>query len=83
MKKFVIFLTLLLVTQITNAQLFTKEKVSNNIDNIDQKLLSWGYFLGFNQYDFKFEYNQDLEDILVDKSFGFHLGLTLAFSWYR
>lgn len=75
MKKFVIFLTLLLVTQVTNAQLFTKEKVSNNIDNIDQKLLTWGYFLGFNQYDFKFEYNQDLEDILVDKSFGFHLGL--------
>jgi len=75
MKKITIILILLFATQVAFAQLFTKEKVSNNIDNIDQKLLTWGYFLGFNQYDFKFEYNQDLKDILVDKSFGFHLGL--------
>ena len=42
---------------------------------MDQKFLTWGYFLGFNNYDFKFNYNEDLKDILVDKSFGFHLGL--------
>ncbi|MCA0132419.1 type IX secretion/gliding motility protein PorT/SprT [Winogradskyella alexanderae] len=75
MKRFFFILGLIIISQNVNAQLFTKEKVANNINNIDQKLLTWGYFLGFNQYDFKFEYNQDLEDILVDKSFGFHLGL--------
>ena len=75
MKRIIIFLAFLLVFQNVSAQLFTKERVANNIDNIDQKFLSWGYFLGFNQYDFKFEYNQDLKDILVDKTFGFHLGL--------
>lgn len=75
MKKVLVLLALLMVFQNASAQLFTKEKVANNIDNLDQKFLSWGYFLGFNQYDFKFNYEQDLKDILVDKTFGFHLGL--------
>lgn len=75
MKRIIIFFALALTFQNASAQLFTKEKVANNIDNLDQKFLSWGYFLGFNQYDFKFNYNEDLRDILVDKTFGFHLGL--------
>jgi hypothetical protein len=75
MKRFVTILLVLTAFQIGSAQLFTKEKVANNIDNIDKKPVSWGYFLGFNQYDFKFEYNEDLKDILVDNTFGFHLGL--------
>ena len=75
MKRIIIFFALLIAFQNASAQLFTKEKVANNIDNIDQKFLSWGYFLGFNQYDFKFNYEEDLKDILVDKTFGFHLGL--------
>ncbi|RCT55375.1 porin family protein [Winogradskyella sp. KYW1333] len=75
MRRIIFIIGFLLVFQDASAQLFTKEKVPNNINNIDQKFLTWGYFLGFNQYDFKFEYNENLEDILVDKSFGFHLGL--------
>jgi len=75
MKRILVLLVFLLAIQSTSAQLFTKEKVTNPIDNIDQKLLTWGYFLGFNQYDFNFDYNEDLKDILVDDSFGFHLGL--------
>ena len=75
MKKILVFLTFLIAAQSATAQLFTKEKVANNIDNLDQKFLSWGYFLGFNQYDFKFEYEENLDDILVDNTFGFHLGL--------
>lgn len=75
MRRIIFIVGFLLVFQDASAQLFTKEKVPNNINNIDQKFLTWGYFLGFNQYDFKFEYNENLEDILVDKSFGFHLGL--------
>jgi len=46
-----------------------------NLENEDKALLNWGYFLGFNQYDFKFEYKNDLQDILVDKSLGFNVGL--------
>lgn len=47
-----------------------------NLQNEDKKFLNWGYYLGFNQYDFQFEYKNDIgRDILVDKSFGFNVGL--------
>ena len=46
-----------------------------NLENEDKALLNWGYFLGFNQYDFKFDYKNDTDDILVDKSLGFNVGL--------
>lgn len=47
-----------------------------NLQNEDKKFLNWGYYLGFNQYDFQFEYKDDIgRDILVDKSFGFNVGL--------
>ncbi len=56
-----------------NAQF--KERPIINLENYDKAFLNWGYFLGFNQYDFKFEYKNDLEDILVDKTLGFNVGL--------
>ncbi len=47
-----------------------------NLQNEDKKFLNWGYYLGFNQYDFQFEYQNDIgQDVLVDKSFGFNVGL--------
>lgn len=46
-----------------------------NIENKDKKFLNYGYFLGFNQYDFKFDYKNDTGDVLVDKSLGFNVGL--------
>lgn len=52
-----------------------KEEPILNLQNEDKKLLNWGYFLGFNQFDFKFEYKNDLPDILVSSSFGFNVGL--------
>lgn len=52
-----------------------KEKPIINLENEDKKFLNWGYYLGFNQYDFKFDYKNDLDDILVDRSTGFNVGL--------
>ncbi len=46
-----------------------------NLENEDEKLLNWGFFLGINQYDFKFDYKTDRPDILVDKKMGFNVGL--------
>jgi len=57
-----------------NAQLFTKERVINN-ENFDKPKMSWGYFLGINNYDYNFDYKLDLNDIQVEKTSGFNVGL--------
>ncbi|MDO1501479.1 porin family protein [Winogradskyella maritima] len=75
MKHILVIFAVFFSIQVSTAQLFTKKKLIN-LENMDKKVLSWGYFIGLNSYDFKFEYEQNLEDILVDKSTGFQLGLT-------
>lgn len=73
MKRLIYPLIFLLSFQI-HGQLFNKEKIKNQ-ENFDKKFLTWGYYLGFNNYDFKFTYEEDLKDILTDNSVGFQLGL--------
>ncbi|MDO6595299.1 porin family protein [Oceanihabitans sp. 2_MG-2023] len=74
MKNILAILITLFVFQTSSAQLFSREKIKNN-ENIDKARLSYGYFLGFNSYDFNFDYNQDLKDIQVETSTGFNVGL--------
>jgi hypothetical protein len=78
MKKSILIIAFLLLAQTASAQLFSKERLTN-IENFDNKFLTWGYFLGFNSYDFKIEYknqiNDELTDVLVDPQGGFNVGL--------
>jgi len=78
MKKLFLILGLLVFAQSAQAQLFSKERLAN-LETFDNRFLSWGYFLGFNSYDFKIEYNrQDTDlntDILVQTQGGFNVGL--------
>ncbi len=74
MRNLLKIMSFLLISQMASAQLFNKEKILNN-ENFDKDLLSWGYFLGFSSYDFNFDYNQDLKDILVERNAGFNVGL--------
>lgn len=75
MKRTGIIIVLLLMYNSASAQLFTKERIKNQ-ENFDKQTWTWGYFLGFNSYDFKFEYEPTIEeDILVDTSIGFNVGL--------
>ncbi len=70
---FPLYLSLFLCSGVS-AQ-FAKDPVLN-LQTEDLKLLNWGYYLGFNQYDFQFEYQNDIDqDILVDTTFGFNVGL--------
>lgn len=52
-----------------------------NLPSFDKKPVHYGYFLGVNQYDFKFEYIQNyykelmLKDIAVEQQKGFSVGL--------
>jgi hypothetical protein len=74
MKKLFVLLALFILSHASYAQLFSKEKIKN-IENFDKQFLTWGYFLGFNSYDFNFDYKEDKKDILVETNFGFSVGL--------
>jgi len=80
MKKNFLFLLIFIgFANSSQAQWFTKERLSN-LENFDKRPITWGYFLGFNSYDFKFEYNEDLgdnphTDVQVNKQIGFNVGL--------
>lgn len=77
MKRVLILLVVCLCFQQSKAQLFTKERLKN-LENFDDKFLSWGYFLGLNFYDFKFDYDssrEDFKDVLVKENMGFNVGL--------
>ena len=74
MKNLGFILVFLMISQSASAQLFSKEKIKNQ-ETFDKQFLTWGYFLGLNSYDFKFEYEEDLKDILVETNIGFSVGL--------
>ena len=78
MKKLFFVFILLLLAQSAKAQLFSKEKLLNR-ENNDMRTLSWGYFLGFNSYDYNFDYEEqtqgDNTDVLVTGEAGFNVGL--------
>lgn len=54
---------------------FRKDPILN-IQNEDKKPINFGYYLGFNRYDFQFEYKNDIgRDILVEQTYGFNVGV--------
>ena len=46
-----------------------------NLENFDKQRVYWGYFLGFNSFDYKFKYKEDAPDINVNRTTGFSVGL--------
>lgn len=70
------WLFLLLVSSTTFAQfgLFGKDPLVNK-ENFDKQRVHWGYYLGFNSLDFKFDYLSVTEDIEVQSQTGFNVGL--------
>lgn len=68
-----LFFSVFLISLPLQAQ-FNERPVINK-ENQDKKFLNYGYYLGFNQYDFKFDYKNNSDDILVNKTLGFTVGL--------
>lgn len=77
MKKTVVFILMMLAFQL-NAQkalqIFGKDPIINH-ENFDKQRVYWGYFLGFNFYDYKFDYKNLGPDIVVNRTTGFNVGL--------
>ncbi|HET7361862.1 MAG TPA: porin family protein [Salinimicrobium sp.] len=81
MIKYLFFTLCLCCVLPLQAQLFSGDPVINK-PNFDKQRWSWGYFLGFNTYDFDFDYNtRDMndkylgKDFSVDRTIGFNVGL--------
>lgn len=76
MKK--VYALLLLISIQSQAQfgkgLFSKDPIIH-LENFDKQRVHWGYFLGFNSYDFKFDYEEVGPDIQVKRTTGFNVGL--------
>lgn len=77
MKK-IIFLLLLSITIKSHAQfpksIFSKDPIIN-LETWQQQKLYFGFYLGFNSYDFKIDYKTVGPDIQVKKTTGFNVGL--------
>jgi hypothetical protein len=73
MKRLII---VLLFSQVAAAQggMFGKDPIINK-ENWNKQRVHWGYFLGFNSLDFKFDYLTIAEDIQVETTTGFNVGL--------
>lgn len=54
--------------------LFSKDPIVN-LENFDRQRVHWGYFLGFNSYDFKMDYKDPNKSIDVLGQTGFNVGL--------
>lgn len=77
MKKYLFCLLVLMLTAnkgFSQLRIFNEDPIMN-LETFDKQPVHWGYFLGFNQYDFKFDYVNDEGNILVAKSLGFNVGL--------
>lgn len=77
MKKIVVLISLIFASQgfaqKTN-RLFGKDPIIN-LENFQQNKIYFGFFLGFNSYDFKIDYKTVSEDIQVKTNTGFNVGL--------
>lgn len=75
MKKIsVVILALLGLELHAQFNVFSKDPIIN-MENFQKQTVHWGYFLGFNTYDFKFDYKEDAPEVLVESPLSFNVGL--------
>jgi hypothetical protein len=77
MKKIIVLLLLVLSIK-GNSQfkksMFAKDPIIN-LENFQKSKVYYGFFLGFNSFDFKIDYRNVNPDILVKKTTGFNVGI--------
>lgn len=77
MKKIVVLFLLVLTTNGYSQfakSMFSKDPIIN-LENWQKQRLYFGYYLGFNSFDFKFDYKSPTQDIQVKKTTGFNVGV--------
>ena len=72
--------TLLLLLMILTSQgqwsesMFKKNPIIN-LENFDLQTIYWGYYLGFSSYDYKIDYKNPGQEIDVQSTIGFNVGI--------
>ncbi|MDD5148985.1 MAG: porin family protein [Flavobacterium sp.] len=76
MKKIIVLLLLALTIKgyTQTKGIFSKDPIIN-LENFQKQKLYFGFYLGFNSYDFKINYKTVGENILIKKNTGFNVGL--------
>ncbi|MGL2993159.1 porin family protein [Flavobacterium sp. TSSA_36] len=77
MKKIPVFLFLLSCTFVNaqwNKHIFSKDPIIN-LENFQKQKIHFGFFMGFNGFDFKIDYKVNEPDVLVKRTTGFNVGL--------
>ncbi len=77
MKKIVVIILLVTAIKVTAQspnKLFGREPIIN-LENFQKQRLYYGFYLGFNSYDFKIDYKTVGEDIQIETTTGFNVGL--------
>lgn len=75
MRKTIVLLLLLWGLQMqAQFNMFGRDPIINH-ENFQKQRVHWGYFLGFNFYDFKFEYKENAPEVQVETTTSFNVGL--------
>lgn len=78
MKRFLLYIFLisgLFCQAQAGTRIFGKDPIIH-LENFDKQRTSWGYYLGFNSYDFKFDYKTPpTVDVKSQTTTGFNVGL--------
>ena len=56
------------------SSMFRKDPIVN-LENWDKQRVYWGFFLGFSEYDYKFDYKNAGQEIAVKTTTGFNVGI--------
>lgn len=73
MRLFILILSCL-IGSLATAQIFSKERIKNR-ENFDKQKLTFGFYMGFNVYDYNFDYNEIVDEIAVKPTVGFNVGV--------
>ena len=77
MKKIIVFLFFACILNgyaQRSKNIFSRDPIIN-LENFQKKRVYYGFYLGFNSYDFKIDYKSETPDILVTKTTGFNVGI--------
>ena len=74
MRTSIAVITLLFCLSTANAQWLSRERLQNS-PNLDKKPISWGYYFGVNSLDYNFDYRDQQQDIQVERTIGFNVGI--------